>query len=59
MKTKRSKEFYEILFIIGLCLAIFVMIDIRYALLPDFTSGVLGGFAVSILLGAGALKSRV
>ena len=59
MKIIRSKAYYETLFIIGLCLAIFVMIDLRYALLPDFISGVLGGSAVSLLLGAGTLKHRV
>ena len=59
MKAKRSKAYYETLFTVGLCLAIFVMIDLRYALLPDFISGILGGVSVSLLLGAGILKRKV
>ena len=59
MKEKRSKAYYETLFTIGLCLAIFVMIDLRQALLPDFISGVLGGISISLLLGAGIRKRKV
>ena len=39
MKAKRSKAYFEALFIIGLCLAIFEMINLRQGLLPDFISG--------------------
>lgn len=55
---KRSKTYYEILFIVGLCLAIFVMLDLRYALLPDIISGILSGISISVLLGSGTFKHR-
>ena len=51
--------YLEILFMIGLCLAVFVMIMLRYALLPDFYCGLLGGISVSLLLGAGTLKHMI
>ena len=59
MKTKKLKTYLEILFIIGLCLAVFVMIMLRYALLPDFYCGLLGGISVSLLLDAGSLKHMI
>ena len=58
MKAKRSKAYYEVLFTIGLCLAIFEMINRRYALLPDFASGFLAGLSITLLLGAGILKRK-
>ena len=59
MKAKKSKAYYEILFTIGLCLAIFEMINLRQALLPDFASGFLAGLSITLLLAAGILKRKV
>ena len=59
MKVKRSKAYYEVLFTIGLCLAIFEMINLRQALLPDFISGFLAGLSITLLLAAGILKRKV
>lgn len=59
MKAKRSKAYFEILFTVGLCLAIFEMINLRQGLLPDFISGFLAGLSVTLLLAAGILKRKV
>ena len=59
MKIKRSKAYFEILFIIGLCLAIFERINLRQGLLPDFISGFLAGLSVTLILGAQVLKRKV
>ena len=59
MKIKRSKAYFEILFIIGLCLAIFERINLRQGLLPDFISGFLAGLSVTLIVGAQVLKRKV
>ena len=59
MKAKRLKTCLEVLFTIGLCLAVLVMIVRRYALIPDFYCGLLAGISVTLLLGAGSLKYLV
>ena len=59
MKVKRSKAYFEALFIIGLCLAIFEMVNLRQGLLPDFISGFLAGLSVTLILGAQVLKRKV
>ncbi len=56
MNVKKLKTFFEILFIIGLCLGVLTMIMRRYAVLPDFYIGLPGGISVSLLLGTGAGK---
>ena len=58
MKAKRSKVYYEILFTLGLCLAIFEMTNLRHALLPDFASGFFASLSITLLLGAGILKRK-
>ena len=59
MKAKKSKAYYEVLFTIGLCLAIFEMNNLRHTLLPDFISGFLAGLSITLLLAAQILKRRV
>lgn len=59
MKAKRSQAYFEILFIIGLWLAIFERINLRLALLPDFISGFLAGLSIALILGAQILKRKV
>ena len=59
MKTKKANTYFEILFTVGLCLAIFERINLRLVLLPDFISGFLAGLALSLILGAGILKRKV
>ena len=58
MKTKKANTYFEILFIVGLCLAIFERINLRQGLLPDFISGFLAGLSISLILGAQILKRR-
>lgn len=53
---KRPEAYRKVLFIVGLCLAILAMLDLRYALLPDIISGLLSGISISVLSGAGTLK---
>ena len=59
MKAKRSKAYFELLFTIGLCLAILERINLRLALLPDFASGFLAGLSITLILGAQILKRKV
>ena len=59
MDAKKLKKVFEILFIIGLCLAVFVMILRRCAILPNYYRGLLGGIAVTLILGAGAMKHLI
>ena len=59
MKATRSKAYFEVLFIIGLYLAIFEMNNLRLALLPDFISGFLAGLSVTLILGAQILMRKV
>ena len=59
MKANRSKAYFEVLFIIGLCLAIFERINLRLVLLPNFASGFLAGLSVTLILGAQILKRKV
>ena len=59
MKVKRSQAYFEILFTIGLCLAIFERIDLRLALLPDFASGFLAGLSIALIVGTQILKRKV
>ena len=59
MKAKRSQAYFEILFTIGLCLAVFERINLRLALLPDFVSGFLAGLSITLMLGTQLLKRRV
>lgn len=59
MKAKRSQAYFEVLFIVGLCLAIFEKINLRQGLLPDFISGFLAGLSVTLILGAQILKRKV
>ena len=58
MKAKRSQAYFEVLFIVGLCLAIFERINLRLALLPDFISGFLAGLSIALIVGAQILKRR-
>lgn len=59
MKAKRSMAYFELLFTIGLCLAILERINLRLALLPDFASGFLAGLSITLILGSQILKRRV
>ena len=58
MDAKKLKKVFEILFIIGLCLAVFVMILRRCAILPNYYRGLLGG-AVTLILDAGTMKHMI
>ena len=59
MKVKRSKAYFEVLFIVGLCLAILERINLRLTLLPDFISGFLAGLSITLIVGAQILKRKV
>ena len=59
MDVKKWKSAFQRLFLLGLLLAVFVSVDLRYQLPPDFYSGLLGGVAATLLLGAGTLKNQL
>ena len=59
MDVKKWKSAFQWLFQLGLLLAVFVSVDLRFQILPDFYSGLLGGVAATLLLGAGTLKNQL